>query len=215
MGKKVKKHTKTYKEIYKKYEDVPKDKDERMTYILDKLNIRKKDKDTILNSIDDIIWKKKMYRKSLKMTFYIVPEGISRPRKGKWGFYVPNIKKFYDCMDDYLESHKELKNMMLSSECKLDLKYFMNMPSDMRKIEKLLAELKFIKCIKKPDWDNLGKGTDMLNRIWLDDCLVSDSRVRKYYSFKPRIEVKITYYEKPTNSYHEKCIEKLRGKYEK
>lgn len=201
-----------YKEQYKKYEDVPEDKGERLSYVYDLLKIKERDIIDIEDNIEEIKHKKRKEKEEVKMVFYIVPEGISRPRKGRWGFYVPNIQKFYDCMDDYLEKHKKLSKLNIINECKLDVKYYLPIPSDMRKKEKILAELKFIKCIKKPDWDNLGKGTDMLHRLWLDDCLVSDARVRKYYSFKPRIEVKIIYYKKPYNSYHELCMQKLRGK---
>lgn len=207
MSKKGK--SKDYKVEYQKYKDVPEDKEERLDYIYKKLKVTKNDLIEIDNIIEEIRVMRKKTRQLVEMTFYIVPEGISRPRKGKWGFYVPNIRKFYDCMDAYLEKHKDLAKLNIFSECKLDLKYYLPIPSDMRKKEKVLAELKIIKPIKKPDWDNLGKGSDMLHRIWVDDALVNDARVRKYYSFKPRIEVRITYFSNHQNSYHELCMKKM------
>lgn len=205
------KRQKTYKEIYEKFLDVPKDKKERLDYIYKKLKVKDKDLEKLKEEIDKIKKVKRKSKQILNLTFYIVPEGIARPRKGRYGFYVPNISKFYNCMNDYLEQHKELYDLNIISECKLDLQYYLPIPSDMNKIQKLLAEFKYIKPIKKPDWDNLGKGSDMLHNIMLDDSLVVDGRVRKFYSFKPRIEVRIVYYSSYTNSYHKKYILKLLG----
>jgi Holliday junction resolvase RusA-like endonuclease len=44
----------------------------------------------------------------------------------------------------------------------------------------------------KPDWDNGGKLTDALNLIvWVDDKQVVDARVRKFYSDRPRTEIRV------------------------
>jgi Holliday junction resolvase len=193
---------------YDKYENVPEDKKSRLKYVYELLKITKKDIEKIIEEKKKI----KELRKNkeiIRLNFYTVPEGISRPRKGKFGFYVPNIGKFYKIMDEYLQLHEELKDLTIITECKIDCKYYLPIPSDMKKIEKVLAEEKYIKGTKKPDWDNLGKGTDMLHKIWLDDALVSDARVRKYYSFKPRIEIRLLYYKNHCNSYDERSISKL------
>lgn len=197
---------------YEKYKDVPEDREERLEYIFKLLKIKDKDKNRLENSINEIRNYKINNRKSIKMVFYIVPEGIARPRLG-FGrrFYVPNIQKFYNFMDKYMDTHRDLFSDTIISECTLDLKYYLPLPSDMTKEEKLLAELKMIRCAKKPDWDNLGKSTDMFHKFILDDSLVTEARVRKYYSFKPRVEVKINYYGDSTNSYHKKTIKKLKG----
>lgn len=196
---------------YSKYESVPTDRKERLKYIYKLLKITDKDKIKIDNEIERIK-KIRNDREEVNLVFYTVPEGIARPRKGRFSFYVPNINKFYKLMDEYLKIHTELENLKIITECKIDCKYYLPIPSDMRKYEKVLAELKFIKGVKKPDWDNLGKGTDMLHRIWLDDAWVTDARVRKYYSFKPRIEIRIWYYKEQCNTYHELCISKLIAK---
>ena len=45
---------------------------------------------------------------------------------------------------------------------------------------------------KKPDWDNIGKILDAFNLIvWVDDAQIVDSRVRKLYSDRPRIVVRV------------------------
>ena len=203
---------KSYKKIYEKYKSIPEDREERLNYIFDKLNIKDKDINDINNIIEDIKQKRKKNKKKISMVFYIVPEGIARPRKGRNRFYVPNIQKFYDCMDDYLKQHKELKDLYINTECKIDLRYYLKIPSDMKKYEKILAELKVIRSIKKPDWDNLGKGSDMLHRIMSDDSIIVDARVRKFYSFKPRIEVTLFYYDVNCVEYYEKYLNKLMKK---
>lgn len=203
-----KRKQKDYKKEYLEFKEIPEDKEERIKYIKKLLNWKDRDEISLNKEINNIKNNRKN-KKIIKLVFYIVPEGIGRPRKGRNKFYIPNIQKFYDCMNDYLKVHKELSTLKIFTECKLDLKYYLKIPSDMTKIQKMLAELKYIRHIKKPDWDNLGKGSDMLHLLWLDDCLVSDGRVRKFYSFKPRIEVRIVYYNCHQNSYHKKSIEKL------
>lgn len=200
---------KKYTEEYDKYKDIPEDKNERLQYIYELLKVKDKDINKINRLREEILENKRNNANKLSLVFYIIPEGISRPRKGKYGFYVPNIQKFYDCMNDYLKIHSELADINIFTECKIDLKYYLPIPSSMNKIEKILAEMKLIRHVKKPDWDNLGKSSDMFKKLWLDDCLVTDARVRKFYSFKPRIEVNILYYNDNYNTFNKKCIEKI------
>ncbi|WP_316397300.1 RusA family crossover junction endodeoxyribonuclease [Bradyrhizobium sp. 33ap4] len=45
----------------------------------------------------------------------------------------------------------------------------------------------------KPDWDNGGKLTDALNLlVWIDDKQIVEARVRKFYSDRPRTEIRVT-----------------------
>jgi Holliday junction resolvase RusA-like endonuclease len=49
-----------------------------------------------------------------------------------------------------------------------------------------------IRPITKPDYDNYAKILDALNRVvWVDDSQIVDSRVRKFYSDRPRIEIRV------------------------
>lgn len=49
-----------------------------------------------------------------------------------------------------------------------------------------------LRPVVKPDWDNGGKLTDALNLIvWVDDKQIVDGRVRKFYSDRPRTEVRV------------------------
>ena len=52
-----------------------------------------------------------------------------------------------------------------------------------------------IRPMVKPDFDNAEKTyADMYNgNIWLDDQFVMDATVHKYYSMKPRVEIKLKF----------------------
>src|SRR5574344_1087507 len=115
---------------YSKFESVPEDKEKRLNYLFDKYKINE---DKLYEEINKIKKNRKTNKKKLSLVFYIIPEGISRPRKGKYGFYVPNIQKFYDCMNDYLKIHSELADINIFTECKIDLKYYLPIPSSMNK----------------------------------------------------------------------------------
>lgn len=54
-----------------------------------------------------------------------------------------------------------------------------------------------IRPIKKPDYDNFAKICDALNLIvWVDDAQVVDGRIRKFYSDRPRMEIRVRPLEK-------------------
>jgi Holliday junction resolvase RusA-like endonuclease len=49
-----------------------------------------------------------------------------------------------------------------------------------------------IRPTKKPDWDNFGKILDALNLVvWVDDSQIVEGRVRKFYSDRPRMEIRV------------------------
>ena len=80
----------------------------------------------------------------------------------------------------------------------------------MNKSEKLRAEMGLINNLTKPDWDNLGKTySDMIqNTIIMDDSLIIEGTVRKFYSSKPRIELTIEYADRYDSKYNMKNITK-------
>ena len=71
----------------------------------------------------------------------------------------------------------------------------MKTPTSYNKQDTILAEIGLIRPIFKPDFDNIAKKySDMFNaNVWLDDTLVVDGSVHKYYSVLPRIEIRIRY----------------------
>ena len=67
----------------------------------------------------------------------------------------------------------------------------------MKGIEKVAAELGFIRPISKPDWDNVGKTyCDMIQDLLIyDDSFIIEGTTKKFYSIKPRIEITLSYME--------------------
>lgn len=50
-----------------------------------------------------------------------------------------------------------------------------------------------IRPTKKPDWDNFGKIFDACNLVvWIDDSQIVDGRVRKLYSDRPAMVIRVT-----------------------
>ena len=82
----------------------------------------------------------------------------------------------------------------------------------MNSVNKILAELGFIRPISKPDWDNLAKAyCDMIQGYLLeDDALIIEGISKKYYSIKPRVEITIEWMESFDCKYNEdKIINKI------
>jgi Holliday junction resolvase RusA-like endonuclease len=52
-----------------------------------------------------------------------------------------------------------------------------------------------VRPLGKPDWDNFGKAiSDGLNGlVYLDDALIVDAHVQKFYSLEPRVEVALSW----------------------
>jgi Holliday junction resolvase RusA-like endonuclease len=91
----------------------------------------------------------------------------------------------------------------------MEIKTYHPVPSNMTRIEKILAELRLIYPISKPDFDNLAKTyADMVQKyLLLDDSLVIQAIQKKRYSCKPRIEIKFKFMTKYDCKYNKRKIE--------
>lgn len=145
----------------------------------------------------------------LDFVIYFLPKSTPRPRSGRNGsFYVKgagdNSKAFKEFIDN---SEKEFGIITTPSIFLVDM-YF-PIPPGMNKIEKILAELKLVRPIAKPDWDNGGKTySDMIQKhLLLEDSIIIDGRSRKFYSMKPRVEIRIKFMEKYDCKFNKKKIE--------
>jgi Holliday junction resolvase RusA-like endonuclease len=78
----------------------------------------------------------------------------------------------------------------------------------MRLVDQVLAEMGLIRPLKKPDFDNLAKTySDMVQGVLLyDDALIIEGISRKWYSCKPRIEIKFKYMTSYDSDYNKKRI---------
>lgn len=197
---------KDLEEYQEKYGNVPKNFFERFTYLLDSIKLSKKDIDKLQGAVRKLL---KAKWQELDFVFYIMPKATPRARySGRTRvFYVKNasdnsalFKKFIDeSEDDY---------GIITTPTKLLCDLYLPMPK-MNRMETILAELKLIRPVVKPDWDNAGKTySDMVQKhLLLDDSLVIDGRVRKFYSLRPRVEVKFKFMTKYDSKFNKKKIE--------
>lgn len=175
-----------------KYQFVPEDDIGRIDYLLKDTNLRKQKTDLMneVHRIHNIKWKE------FRFTIFLLPKSTPRPRYSPRGqmFYVKgagdNKKLFQQAM-----LHTEFD--MITTPMEFYCTSYLPIPSAMNKVDKLLAELGFIRPISKPDFDNLAKTyADMIQGIIMsDDALIIKGVSEKYYSCKPRIEIKIRYME--------------------
>ena len=196
-----KKELKQYEE---KYGEVTNDCLERIYNFIDGINDRqlenvRKDIENNLNTK----WK------SISFIFYFIPKATPRARYTGFGkhFYVSDAMNNRKLMEDFVKNELSDFNL-ITTACKFYCDCYFPTPKTMTKSEQLRAEMKLINNLSKPDWDNLGKTySDMIqNTIIMDDSLIIDGRVRKYYSSKPRIELTIEYADRYDSNYNMKNI---------
>ena len=93
------------------------------------------------------------------------------------------------------EQEFEGLNQIICTPCDVDINAYLKTPSSYNRKETILAEVGLQRPITKPDWDNIEKRySDMFNRnVWLDDTLVIDGAIHRYYSVLPRIEIRLKF----------------------
>lgn len=139
------------------------------------------------------------------------PEGASRPKYtilNKSNFhreaisnssihvYVPHAAEDQRFMRQLCDEELMGLDSLINTPCVCKYDVFIKTPNSYTIQDKFLSEIGLIRPpIDKPDWDNIGKKyCDMYNyNIWIDDALVYDGQVCKYYSILPRIEIHLKY----------------------
>ena len=192
-----------------KYSNIPRDRDARLAWLLDQYKLTP-------SKMDEIIEKKRNMETNLqyydiKVVLYEDPEGAKRPRfrlVNRKNFmnvaiqasnfvhvYSPNAAEDSKYMHRLIDNELIQLNGLISTPVQVCLNVFFRTPSYFNQADTILAEIGLHRHIQKPDWDNIGKKyTDMFNEnIWLDDNLVIDGEVHKYYSILPRVEIYIRY----------------------
>lgn len=149
--------------------------------------------------------------KTISFIFYFIPKATPRARLSGFGkhFYVSDAMNNRKLMEKFVK--KELEDFeLITTACKFYCDCYFPIPKGMNKSEKIRAEMKLINNLSKPDWDNLGKTySDMIqNTIIMDDSLIIEGVVRKFYSAKPRIELTIEYADRYDSKYNMKNITK-------
>lgn len=211
------------KEYEARYSDIPIDYRERIAYLCDKLHIS----DSLSQ---DIIMERYKILNSLQyidtnIILFEVPEGSPRPRfrlvnrknLSNMALSNPNFVHVYSLTGK--EDNMFMKRLMsqedfnaldsmICTPCNIDICAYFKTPSYFNKTETMLAEIGLERPITKPDWDNIEKKySDMFNaNVWLDDTLVIDGSIHRYYSILPRVEIHIKYLNMLYNSHQYKSI---------
>lgn len=203
-------------EYERKYSGIPLDYYERLSWLYDELNINPKDEQDILIKRNYLI--SNLYYYDFNVVLNEVPEGTPRPRfritRGNYGSAAANFPGFIRVYsltgkedqvfmqrligDDLIQLDR-----LISTACNIDICTFTETPKIFNKADKILSEIGLIRPLQKPDWDNIEKKySDMFNsNIWLDDTLVIDGSIHKYYSVLPRVEIRIKYLNMVYNKY--------------
>lgn len=190
-------------EYKEKYGEVPNEREERIKFIMSQAKSERAfagvEEET--KRIKGIKWK------TVKYTIYLIPKASPRPRKAAGGhFYVNGAadnKRFFK------NFYKQTLNVpIIDTPCKFYCDAYLPIPSDMKFLDQLLAEIGLIRPLKKPDFDNLAKTySDMVQGVLLyDDALIIEGVSRKWYSAKPRIEITFKYMEDYDCEYNKKRI---------
>lgn len=178
MNKTKEKKKKTIEEEYEKYSFLPDDQESLISHLENTLSRRTLSESDRLEKEYDMINKE---TEVLEFYIHMIPKPACRPR------YIVKLKRAYvpHAADNWNffkkqveEGHIDIKQI-ISTPCKMELEFYRPYPSNSRKSEWIMMEKKKIKNISKPDWDNLGKTTDMFNEtLWVDDSYVYDAHVK-------------------------------------
>ncbi len=215
---KYRRKTRKYKqdEYEKKYSDIPLDYNKRLSWLYDKLNITDKDEQDILLKRNILI--SNLFYYDFNIILNEIPEGTPRPRfritRSNYGSTAANFPEFVRVYsltgkEDQIFMQKLIGNdliqldRLISTACNIDICTFTETPKNFNKADKILSEIGLIRPLQKPDWDNIEKKySDMFNsNIWLDDTLVVDGSIHKYFSVLPRVEIRIKYLNMVYNKY--------------
>lgn len=204
--------TKFEREYIQKYGDIPRGTMNQMAYLLKSIKLNKRFKEGIFDAIRrsmSVEWR------NIAFTIYLLPKSTPRPKYvTKLNFaYVKGAKDNKTLFRRFI---KDLNFEPIRTSTIFHCTTYFPIPSSMNNIESVVAELGLIRNLSRPDWDNLGKTySDMIQMendvskeiksgLLMDDSLIADSIVRKRYSIKPRIEVRLQYATSYDSNYNEK-----------
>lgn len=201
-------------EYHKKYDHIPKDYMERLSWLYNEIGFNQKQ---LLSLLDDIEELTKVQWNEIHYIFYMTPKPSPRPRfsSNTFHFYVGGARINKEIMQRFSDEHSEM-DCVISTPCEIITSAYMPMPKGMNAKEKIAAELGLIHNVNAPDWDNLGKAyCDMIQDVLIsNDSLVFRGNLQKYYSVLPRIEVTVRFMMKYDCKYNKRTIEKRKSFYE-
>lgn len=191
-----------------KYQNIPVNITRRLVEQMNQIGYTAQQIEEVITRCVNI--RKGLFWTEVSTTLYEVPCQSHRPRFTSGRVWVPNARDNHEFMAKYVKELAEdgFRNIAtICTECFLYLDAYFPIPAAMPKVEKVLAELGYIRPIGKPepDYDNIEKAyADMCSlNVFIDDSFVVGGSANKYYSFKPRIEIKIRYANKHVSKYNQ------------
>ena len=194
-----------------KYSEIPRDYIERLSWMYDKYHITKAKAEEILRAKYNIL-SSLYYSDDILVVLYEEPEGSPRPRaryvnKSNLTLYAksdPGYIQVYSLtgasdrkfMKRLIDDNDLMKlDHLICTPCDVEYNTFSKTPSSYNTINTFLSEVGIIRPISKPDFDNMEKKyADMYNgNVWIDDALVQDAAIHKYYSILPRVEIRLKF----------------------
>ena len=194
-----------------KYSEIPRDYIERLSWMYDKYHITKAKAEEILRAKYNIL-SSLYYSDDILVVLYEEPEGSPRPRaryvnKSNLTSYAksdPGYIQVYSLtgasdrkfMKRLIDDNDLMKlDHLICTPCDVEYNTFSKTPSSYNTINAFLSEVGIIRPISKPDFDNMEKKyADMYNgNVWIDDALVQDAAIHKYYSILPRVEIRLKF----------------------
>lgn len=202
-----------------KYSNIPRDYLERLSWMYDKYHMTVA-KSAHIKRIKDEMLKSLQYHKEIFVVLYEEVEGSPRPRAR----YVTksnltnSAKEYPGFIQVYsltgATDRKFMKQMMTNEEfdeldellcypCFIEYDAYIKTPNSFNSTDTYLAEMGLIRPLCKPDFDNIAKKySDMYNgNVWIDDTLVIEGTVKKYYSILPRVEIRLKWLNMLYNKY--------------
>ena len=198
------------------FSDIPRDFNERLNWLYDKLHLNTKKALDIIHTRDRMV-DTIHYSNEIYLVLYEIPEGAQRPR-ARLNHTKDLINSEYIQIysptgsSDKKHMRKLVNNVnidyLINTPCNIKYDAYLKTPSNFNATDTFLSELGYVRPISKPDFDNIMKKyADMYNsNIWLDDLLVNDCEFHKYYSVLPRIEITLRYLNMVYNKYQYNTI---------
>lgn len=189
------------KEWEELYGDLPESKEEliRIASTVRRVDWKKYEEEK--NRIENMQWK------SIAVSLSLIPKVTPRARWSSRNnvFYVKGAAENKKIIRHVLAYHQ-----IISTAVKFCVDAYFPIPiSQMKGYEILLAEEGYIRSLVTKDWDNIGKTySDMIqNYLIINDNIIIDGRVRKFYSLRPHVDIRLEYQESYDSAYNQKRIE--------
>lgn len=205
-------------EYEEKYSHIPRGYKERLEYLYETLKIDDNKSDEILAARQAFI--DTTYYETIRMVLYEIPEYTPRPRAriinksgilnaatGNNSFiqvYSITGRQNREYMRMFTQENLWYLEQLLCTPCDIEYKSYFPTPSYYNKTDVFLAEIGVHRPLIKPDFDNIEKsyGDAFTGNVWIDDIVVVDATIRKYYSILPRVEIDLKYANQLCN-YHQ------------